>query len=74
MKKIFMMAFIGLLAMTVIGQEASKPYNPNADAKADLKKAIELAKKENKHVLIQIGGTRDTSSLLPGSGHAYSVH
>jgi thioredoxin-related protein len=33
-----------------------KPYNPNADAKADLKKAIDLAKKENKHVLIQIGG------------------
>jgi len=56
MKKFFMMGFIVLFTMTVLGQEASKPYNPNADAKADVKKAVELAKKENKHVLIQIGG------------------
>ena len=41
---------------TASAQDASKPYNPDADAKADLKKAVELAKKENKNVLIQIGG------------------
>ncbi|MCX6250259.1 MAG: thioredoxin family protein [Methanoregula sp.] len=32
------------------------PYNPNADAKADIKKAVQQAKTDNKHVLIQVGG------------------
>ncbi|QES88216.1 thioredoxin family protein [Rhizosphaericola mali] len=31
-------------------------YHPEADAKADIQKAEELAKKENKNILIQIGG------------------
>jgi thioredoxin-related protein len=45
-----------IVASVLFAQEQSKPYNPSSDAKADLKKAIETAKKENKHVLIQVGG------------------
>lgn len=37
-------------------QTPAKPYNENQDPRADLKKATELAKKENKNVLIQFGG------------------
>lgn len=33
-----------------------KIYHPEADAKADIKAAIEKAGKEGKHVLLQIGG------------------
>ena len=41
---------------TAFGQSPVKPYNENQDIRADLKKATALAKKENKHVLIQFGG------------------
>jgi thioredoxin-related protein len=55
--KLFILSFFLLSAtITVFPQEQTKPYNPNADAKADLKKALEMAQKENKHVLIQVGG------------------
>ncbi len=37
-------------------QTPSQPYNENQDIRADLKQATALAKKENKHVLIQFGG------------------
>ncbi len=37
-------------------QTPYKPYNENQDIRGDLKKSTELAKKENKHVLIQFGG------------------
>lgn len=39
-------------------EAAPKPkiYHPEADAKADIKAAIEKAGKEGKHVLLQIGG------------------
>jgi len=61
MKKSIIISFLLVIAMqaclfTASAQDASKPYNPDANAKADLKKAVELAKKENKNVLIQIGG------------------
>jgi thioredoxin-related protein len=45
-----------LFAVTLFAQDAQKPYNENSDARADLKKALAQAKKENKHVLIQFGG------------------
>ncbi len=32
------------------------PYNPRADARAEIAKAVHKAKAENKHVLLQIGG------------------
>jgi thioredoxin-related protein len=54
-KTLFSILFL-LFSILLFSQEKSQPYNPNADAKADLKKAIDLAKKENKHVLIQVGG------------------
>jgi thioredoxin-related protein len=41
---------------TSYGQTPAKPYNENQDIRADLKKATQLAKKENKHLLIQFGG------------------
>jgi len=44
------------IALIVFSQEKANIYNPNADAKADLKNAIAKAKAENKHVLIQVGG------------------
>jgi thioredoxin-related protein len=34
----------------------AKLYNPAADAKADIKAAVQQAAKEGKHVLLQIGG------------------
>lgn len=39
-------------------EAASKPklYYPEADAKSDIKKVVEQAAKEGKHVLLQIGG------------------
>lgn len=39
-----------------IAQTPAKPYNENQDVRAELKKALEQAKKENKNVLIQFGG------------------
>ncbi|WP_353145980.1 thioredoxin family protein [Chryseobacterium sp.] len=33
-----------------------KPYNPKADAQADIKKLIAQAKKEGKNIMIQAGG------------------
>ena len=41
-----------LLAQT----EPVQIYNPDANAREDISKAIKQAKEENKHVLLQIGG------------------
>ncbi|MEI7897057.1 MAG: thioredoxin family protein [bacterium] len=41
---------------TAIGQTPVKPYNEKQDARADLKKAVSQAQKENKNVLVQFGG------------------
>ncbi len=41
---------------SVYAQEKPKPYNENQDARADIKKAVEQAAKENKHVMMQFGG------------------
>ena len=56
MNRILLMTIMALFSITLFAQEVPKPYNPNADAKAELKAALDLARKENKHVLIQIGG------------------
>jgi thioredoxin-related protein len=37
-------------------QTSVKPYNENQDIRNDLKKAIALAQKENKNILVQFGG------------------
>jgi thioredoxin-related protein len=43
-------------SLVVFSQDAAKPYNITADAKADIQKAIQAAGAQNKHVLIQVGG------------------
>ncbi len=45
--------FVLILNQFVLGQ---KIYNPNADAKKDIAAAVAKAQKEDKHVLLQIGG------------------
>jgi thioredoxin-related protein len=36
--------------------DTTKPYHPNANAKADIQQALTIAKQQNKHVLLMIGG------------------
>ncbi len=55
MKKIVFLSIFTLFITYLFGQN-EKIYNPNADAMADLNKAIATAKAENKHVFVQIGG------------------
>jgi len=40
--------------MCTVGQD--KPYDPSADALAQINKAVAEAKRQNKHVLVQVGG------------------
>lgn len=56
MKKSIITSIFILVAFSLIAQEKPTIYNPNADAKADIKNAVAKAKAENKHVLIQVGG------------------
>ncbi|MCX6242346.1 MAG: thioredoxin family protein [Bacteroidetes bacterium] len=45
-----------LLGLTMSYAQQPKPYNENQDARADIKKAIAQAQKENKNVMMQFGG------------------
>jgi thioredoxin-related protein len=56
MKKSFISFVLIFVSVFAIAQEKPNAYNPNADAKSDLKNAIAKAKAENKHVLVQVGG------------------
>jgi thioredoxin-related protein len=56
MKTTLISVFFLLSTILVFSQDAAKPYNINADAKADIQKAIQTANAQNKHVLIQVGG------------------
>jgi len=55
MKTTLFLLFFFIFSLPVFSQE-KQPYYPNQDSRADLKKALDLAKSENKHVLIQFGG------------------
>jgi len=55
MKHVTLIAFI-FLSLAANAQDKVNLYNPNADARADLRNAIALANNQNKHVLVQIGG------------------
>ncbi len=55
MKKTFLFLLFIFFTIYIFGQN-EKIYNPDADAMADLNKAIATAKVENKHVFVQIGG------------------
>jgi thiol:disulfide interchange protein len=56
MNKLILSILFFLASTLVFAQEAPKPYNPTADAKAEIQKAVAQAKAQNKHVLIQVGG------------------
>jgi thioredoxin-related protein len=56
MKRTLISIFFLLSSIFVFSQDPAKPYNINADAKADIQKAIMAANAQNKHVLIQVGG------------------
>jgi thioredoxin-related protein len=59
MKTIFILlaaVFISTAAFSQAAKEGVHIYNPEANALADLKAASEKALKENKHVLVQVGG------------------
>lgn len=58
MKNRIIVALLCFLPFAIAAQDqkGSKLYNPDADARADIKQAISLAKKEHKHVMLQVGG------------------
>ena len=55
--KLVIILIIGVLFLSEnINAQDKQVYSPEADAKLELQKATQLAKSENKHVFIQIGG------------------
>jgi len=59
MKKIILVVLLTLIYTAGFTQEnktAVTIYNPTADAQADINAAVKKAKKEKKHVFIQVGG------------------
>ncbi|MEO6540141.1 MAG: thioredoxin family protein [Ferruginibacter sp.] len=55
MKKIIVIVFC-LVSVVTNAQEVTKLYNPDSDAKKDIKAAVKKARSENKYVLIHAGG------------------
>jgi len=53
--KVFYFIFFQLLVLSSYCQE-NNLYNPQLNGQEQIKQAIELAKKNNKHILIQVGG------------------
>jgi thioredoxin-related protein len=45
-----------IVPLTLKSQETIKLYDPAADARRDLSAAVQAAKEQNKHVLLQVGG------------------
>jgi thioredoxin-related protein len=56
MKKIIFILFLLVTGSIIFAQNPVKPYNDNADTRSDIKQAVEQAKQEKKHVLVQFGG------------------
>ncbi|WP_346862691.1 thioredoxin family protein [uncultured Draconibacterium sp.] len=57
MKTIYFSIFIVLFSLPVhIFAQDTKVYDTEADASADIKKAIELTQENGKHIFLQIGG------------------
>ena len=53
----YIIVFLGLIIpFTLKSQETIKLYDPEADARKDLSAAVQAAKEQNKHVLLQVGG------------------
>jgi thioredoxin-related protein len=56
-KVLICLIFLNLTFFKAFGQDTLiKPYNPEADAKLMINKAVEEAKASQKHVLIMVGG------------------
>jgi Thioredoxin-related protein len=55
MKNICLFLALALFSLSLSAQSQNL-YNPDANAKEDISKAVKQAKSENKHVLLQIGG------------------
>ncbi|UKJ07460.1 thioredoxin family protein [Solitalea lacus] len=55
-KSLVLIGFVLFTTLITKAQETPKVYNPNADAKADIKTTVAKAAKEGKHVMLQIGG------------------
>jgi thioredoxin-related protein len=45
-----------IFSLALFSQEKNQPYDEKANPRNDIKAAVDKAKKENKHVLIQFGG------------------
>ncbi len=56
MKKGLILTIIFIVAVIATQSQTVKVYDEKADPAADIKTAVELAKQENKHVMIFIGG------------------
>jgi thioredoxin-related protein len=58
MKRFLIVLFLSLSGLASFAQQTSKVplYDTTANAKADIKKAVALAAKEHKNVMLQIGG------------------
>ncbi len=55
MRSIFIV-FVLCISFNLTAQEKVTIYNPQADARKELDNAIQMAKDQHKHVLIQVGG------------------
>ena len=56
MKQLSIIILLTIFSIASCAQKTASVYDENANVRADIKQAIEVAKKENKHVLIQFGG------------------
>jgi len=57
MKSKQILVFLFILSLPLFSfSQSKKVYNPEANADTDVKKAIEVAQKQDKHVFLQIGG------------------
>lgn len=59
MKKLLFLIITLIFGLSSFAQsqtEGVKIYNPSANAQADIDAAVVKAKKENKHVFVQVGG------------------
>ena len=54
--KYWIVSLVLLVSMQGIAGDSTKLYNPAADVKKDVATAIAKAKKEGKHVMLQVGG------------------
>jgi thioredoxin-related protein len=56
MKTILTLITVLFITVALNAQNSDKPYDPNRDAEMQIEEAVAKAKKEGKHVFLQIGG------------------